>query len=172
MSILFEDLVSFNWLAAVFSSAYKSNCVVFGFSMIIFIMRISLKFGFSISFVIWMILLSAQFILTSVLLANKDKLLWQIILKNEKLAKEMRRLLEVFPYGVIIQLKNSSPETSNVFTNDEFNKNVLNVKSRIEELSSVKIEFKDEDKANDTENHGSSLLESNVLERNYDLSWV
>ena len=93
------------------------------------------------------------------MLANKDRFLWYIIVKNEKLIKELKRLLEVFPYGVIIQLKNSSPEFPNVFTNEEFNRNVLDVKKRVEELSNVKIEFKDDDKENDVENHSSSLLD-------------
>ena len=154
------------WLAVVFSSSYRLNWTTFILSMVVYIVRVSCKFEVTLSFVLWMMMTTAQFVFTSVVLANKDRFLCQIILKNERLVRELRRLLEVFPYSVIIELKKSNPEVPNVFTNEEFNRHIFDVKSKIEELNNVQIVFKDDDKHHESKSHNSSLLNYLKFEQN------
>ena len=97
------------------------------------------------------------------LLANKERVLFQIILKNEKLISEMRTLLEAFPHGVVIHFQNKNSEESNVFSNEEFNQQIYSIGTHIEELDKVPIVVKN-DESEDSQFDSSVSLFSHLRE--------
>ena len=61
-----------------------------------------------------------SFATAAVLLNSKLKRLWSAIIKSEKLAEEMRKLLTIFPNGVIIHSGYSNESWATVFSNRQF----------------------------------------------------
>ena len=60
-----------------------------------------------------------------------------VIFANERLVKEMKRLLEVFPESVFISSKDSDSHQTSVWSNYQFEKNICQVQESIDELDKV-----------------------------------
>jgi hypothetical protein len=82
------------------------------------------------------------------ILYRKMHNLYQLLLQNQKLNQEMKRLLQIFPESVIIRFMNEnqpekSPSESEklCFTNHEFDSNICDVKNSIDALKKFKVEF-------------------------------
>jgi hypothetical protein len=58
---------------------------------------------------------------------------------NKKNARESKRVLEVFPHGVIIQSGESENTFRIDFTNKEFNDSIRSIRNKIEELRKVNV---------------------------------
>ena len=59
------------------------------------------------------------------------------IFANERLVKEMKRLLEVFPESVVISSQNSETRQTTVWSNYQFEKNICEIHESIDELDRV-----------------------------------
>lgn len=69
------------------------------------------------------------------------------ILKNKKLINEMKRVLQILPFGVIIW---PSEKKEKWFTNQEFTKKFTKIRKDLDELAEIDISFvhnNDEDNA-------------------------
>ena len=73
--------------------------------------------------------------------------LHKLILVNQDLSEEMKRLLEIFPEGVIFIKKDPEDKLSKVWINKYFQQNIYDVERKITELRNVKVEL------NNNENH-------------------
>ena len=62
-----------------------------------------------------------------------------VIFANERLVKEMKRLLEVFPESVFISSKDSETHQATVWSNYQFEKNICQVQDSIDELDKVLV---------------------------------
>ena len=87
--------------------------------------------------------------------------LHKLILVNQNLSEEMKRLLEIFPEGVIFIKKDPEDKLSKVWINKYFQQNIYDVERKITELRNVKVEF------NNNENHDQPI--SNVRHKNFSL---
>jgi signal transduction histidine kinase/uncharacterized protein YneF (UPF0154 family) len=68
----------------------------------------------------------------------KLKLLLEMILKNEKLVNEIRKIIESFPHSVLIE------SAEGWYTNTEFQKAFRGVGSKLEELRKIKVKIDEE----------------------------
>ena len=67
--------------------------------------------------------------------------LHKLILVNQNLSEEMKRLLEIFPEGVIFIKKDPEDKLSKVWINKYFQQNIYDVERKITELRNVKVEL-------------------------------
>jgi len=81
------------------------------------------------------------FTVSSIVLNWKLTSLYSLILKNEKLVDEMKKLLTIFPYGVIIQKCADTGHKEVVFSNREFETKICEVKRSIEEMKTVTVKY-------------------------------
>ena len=137
--------------------------------MLYYAYRVQTEFGSNLSLVFGFGISTFYFIIASLLLVNKDRVLYQIIMKNEKLIWEMRKLLEAFPHGVLIKFQQPSDEFSSVFTNEEFNKQIYQIRNKIEELDNLPISIIDNNKE-DSDNQYPTSLNEYLNELQEDLS--
>ena len=82
------------------------------------------------------------FVTAAILLNSKLKRLWVEILKSEKLVKEMKKLLTIFPNGVIIHSGYSQENWETVFSNIQFQTQIIGIKKKIDSFDSIEVKFK------------------------------
>lgn len=59
-------------------------------------------------------------------------MVYKLVVENDKLNKDMRRLLQIFPEGVLIQTKGKdSPDSTTILTNQEFDTRIYQIKNEI-----------------------------------------
>ena len=63
------------------------------------------------------------------------------ILKNKKLIKEMKKVLQILPFGVVIWPSNQ--DNKNRFTNKEFDNKFTKILNDLDELANIDISFPD-----------------------------
>jgi len=130
-----------NMLVVIAPGQAKSICISFTLGWVyylyqLYFVRDMLQMSFFVSF----LLSIGYFVVSSVVVNYNIKNLYHNMAQNRNQTHEMRRLLEVFPHGVIIQsdmLIGSKIE----FTNQEFKQQVKNVQNNVKLLQTVKVDF-------------------------------
>ena len=76
-----------------------------------------------------------------------------MMLANQKLVKEMRRLLKIFPNGVIIH-SNPVPSSSVKLINRNFREKISDIKNRLAKLDEIEVKFnKTDERDSSTSRH-------------------
>jgi hypothetical protein len=94
---------------------------------------------------------------------DKFRNLYKVLFQNNKLIKEMKRLLEIFPESVIIRSKNSDSKSQTFYSNNEFNRDIANIKNNLDELKNIKVTFSPSEK--EFHKNDSSLCLSKYLKK-------
>jgi signal transduction histidine kinase len=63
-------------------------------------------------------------------------------LKSEKLVKEMKRILQIFPNGVLICPGKSEDIQGEYYTNENFEKDIFEIRRKLSELDTVEVKYK------------------------------
>jgi rRNA maturation protein Rpf1 len=80
---------------------------------------------------------TVYFTLSSYKLSSKFRELMVNIFKNERQAHEMKRILEIFPHGVIINPKSEDAYQEVAFSNKEFETQIQKIRNRVNELENI-----------------------------------
>lgn len=89
--------------------------------------------------VLSVVLSISYFSITAKMLYAKVKEAYRLLIQNKKLIKEMKKILETFPHGVVIHSRPSSLKEEIHFSNHEFNEHIYEIKQNIRELNKVKV---------------------------------
>ena len=128
-------------LVILIPTQWRSNVLAFALGMVYFMYIIYSTFGkIKHDLVISLILACFWFTLYSVVLYSKLKSLYSYILKWERLIKENKKILQIFPHGVIIT-DEGNKGSSKWFSNEEFDRNIWKIKERLDELNKVEVCF-------------------------------
>ena len=90
---------------------------------------------------------------------SQFKELHKVNISNEKLANEMKRLLEVFPESVFIASKNLKTQQQSVWTNYQFEQNICKVKESINELNKVLVRVNANDELEESKEYVAYTLD-------------
>lgn len=83
------------------------------------------------------------FMMTSKIQYSKLKALYRLVFENNKLVKEMKRLLDIFPEGVIIKSRPDDASEKVLFQNQEFRRRMAETEKFIEDLDKFKVKYKE-----------------------------
>jgi RNase H-fold protein (predicted Holliday junction resolvase) len=72
------------------------------------------------------------------------KNVYRLLFEKKKLINEIRRILEIFPESVIIRSKLDKELNKGYYSNNEFDKSIVNIRDQISQLSDVNIRYQDE----------------------------
>ena len=72
------------------------------------------------------------------MLMENNRSSYSEILKNKKLIKEMKKVLQILPFGVVIS---SAKKNQEWFTNQEFTNKFAKIRKDLDELSDIDISF-------------------------------
>ena len=128
----------------------KTNLLAYGFWMLCLPWSVKYSFGtVSNDCSLAVMFASCWFTMSNLLIYNRLKSLYMNILKCEKLIIEMKKILHIFPHGVIITNggKTNLAE-ERCFTNREFDRHIWKIRNKLEELGKIEITLSDE-KVND-----------------------
>ncbi|CAI2365961.1 unnamed protein product [Moneuplotes crassus] len=125
---------------------WKANSIIHTLSMIHLVYGIWKTFGITNSDMIFSLIFSCLwFTISSYLLIIKMRSMYAEILKNKKLIAEMKKVMQILPFGVVIW---PSKVTDKWFTNIEFTSKYAKIRKDLEELNSIDVSFVEEDKQN------------------------
>ena len=135
--------LSFAYIMLIIAPNYwKSNWLIFAACFTYFAVTIYLKYGYvSERFKLWMLAWIFYFVTASLLLSSKLTNLWAAILKNEKLVNETKKLLTIFPNGVIIHSGFTANKFQTVFSNEQFKSQILGIHRQLSLFESIEINF-------------------------------
>lgn len=138
---------------------WKLNCLVFTLGEYYYLISLVYKCK-TIPFSLYAAFLFSTFYfyVASYILYAKLATLYKIILKNDRLLREMIKVLEIFPHGVIISPKDSG-EVKESFINNEFEQQIRNLNNRIELLKDIDIEY-----VNNESGSGSQPFTTNLFD--------
>ncbi|CAI2383955.1 unnamed protein product [Moneuplotes crassus] len=120
---------------------WKSSCLVFCILQLYFVYSIWAKFSFTDSDIIGNMVFSCLwFTLSSFMLMIKSRTMYAEIIKNKKLIREMKKVLQILPLGVVIWPSQASGKW---FTNHEFNKKFAKIRQDLDELDDIDVSFVD-----------------------------
>ena len=88
-----------------------------------------------------------------------------VIFTNERLANEMKRLLEVFPESVFIWSTNPHTHQKSVWSNYQFEKNICEIQESIDELDRIFVRTKAELNENEESNERIVDTLNNLIEK-------
>jgi hypothetical protein len=72
------------------------------------------------------------------MLHTKVRNLYKLLIENKRLIKSMKKILETFPHGVLIQVRESDYDEEIYFTNHEFQNHIYSIKENTKELGKRK----------------------------------
>jgi hypothetical protein len=104
------------------------------------------------------ILGSAYFTNAARMLYLQVRELYKLLLENKRLISEMKRVLEIFPHGVIIQSRTKKTLSKIHFSNQDFQSQICYLKDDIKELRTIKVLYKKSQDAN------SKQIKSNLCD--------
>lgn len=140
-----------NILIVVVPSQWSINSLAFIFGMCYYIHQMYSNYGVvpvPLLLAIW--LATMYFSFTSWMLYRKLRTVYKLLRENQKLNKEMKRLLQIFPEGVIIRTsENEDSKSNSSFANQEFKSRICNLRNSIEELLSIDISYVIKKEANE-----------------------
>jgi hypothetical protein len=98
-------------------------------------------------------------------------------LKSDKLIKEMKKILQMFPHGVLMASKNCKPTKDHHFTNEMFEKDICKIRHKLQELDAVTVEFKIENQISKKEPEKIKLLKflherQNLIKREHSIDEI
>lgn len=129
---------------------WKSNCLIFVMCFTYFAATIYLKYGYvSERFQLTMLACIFYFVTASLLLSSKLNNLCAAILKHEKLAHEMKKLLTIFPNGVVIHSGFAAATPQTVFSNEQFKSQILGIHRQLSMFESIEVNFDGDEHAVD-----------------------
>ena len=64
----------------------------------------------------------------------------KIKIKSEKLIEEQKRILTLFPHGVIIRSRSNLSDGKTIFTNQEFEAQIVKIRNKFREFDDVKVQ--------------------------------
>ncbi|CAI2387541.1 unnamed protein product [Moneuplotes crassus] len=126
----------------VVPSKVDLNNLVFLLGILLYTYRAytKLKNGIGTEMALSSLIAFSYFYLANNALHSRLKHLYTLLLKNEKLVKEKRRVVEVFPHSVLI-IPQKGP-MNNCYCNNEFKSKIAQLDGHIKELEKVKISLK------------------------------
>jgi hypothetical protein len=83
------------------------------------------------------------YILGSWVIYINFKNVYQLLFEKKKLIEETRRIIDVFPEGVIIHSKIQQNLSEDYYSNNVFAKSIANFQDQISHLSEVDIRYRD-----------------------------
>ena len=102
---------------------------------------------------------------------SQFKELHKVNISNEKLANEMKRLLEVFPESVFICSKNLKTQQTSVWTNYQFEQEICKVQESINELNKVFVRVDDKnDELEESKEYITETLDELIYKHQHDVS--
>ena len=78
------------------------------------------------------------FTISAKMLHTKVRNLYKLLIENKRLIKSMKKILETFPHGVLIQVRESDYDEEIYFTNHEFQNHIYSIKENTKELGKRK----------------------------------
>ena len=81
------------------------------------------------------------FTLASYVVYLKVRDLYIILMQNQKLTRQIKNILQIFPNGVIIHSHKNNDDKKIHFSNKEFQQRIGDIKSDIENLKNVKVSY-------------------------------
>jgi hypothetical protein len=70
----------------------------------------------------------------------------------------MKKIMQIFPHGVLITSKHLNDQNSSHFTNEAFERDISEIRNKLDELDKLQVEFK-KDKGVKAENSQNNLYE-------------
>ena len=129
--------------------------------MLYYFLRVYFKYEIMpITLVIALVLAFVYFSLAHRILYLKVRSLYKLIIENKRLISEMKKILQTFPHGVIIQSRSKETFDKIYFSNKEFEMQIQNIHDDLEELKKINVTF-DLDL---NEEGGSTLTKTNLSE--------
>ncbi|CAI2382678.1 unnamed protein product [Moneuplotes crassus] len=126
-------------LVILVPNKWKSSSLVFSCLMLYLGYGIWKSYNISNADIITNVLCSSiWFTLSNYLLMVKTRAMYSEILKNKKLINEMKKVLQILPFGVVIWPSESEGKW---FTNQEFTHKFTKVRKDLEELNDLEISF-------------------------------
>ena len=143
----------------IIPTQWKTNVLAYGMWMIYLPYSIKSKFGILPNdCAVAVMFASSWFMLWNFLIYNRLKSLYRYILKCEKLIIEMKKILHIFPHGVIITNGGKiNLADESWFTNREFDRHIWKIRKKLEELGKVEITLSGEKANNELEKNKYSL---------------
>ena len=139
---IFPALSLFFLLAVMSPTQWKVNWIILVISMVYFGFKIYIRDGeIPVTFYESMTGTFFYFFITSISLNRKVKDLYSSIQKCEKLIEEQKRILKFFPDSVIIQHKFDDSECKTIFSNNEFDTQIMKIRNQVNELEDIKVWF-------------------------------
>jgi hypothetical protein len=135
-------------LVMAFPSKWMSNSIAYFLGMVYFIYVCYNNYGYvKTELAIAAFFGTLWFYLCNIVMYSKLKALYETILKSKKLIKEMKKILQIFPHGVLIAPK----ENDKQFTNEVFDKEICQIREKLEEIDTVLVEVKSVDQSQDSQ---------------------
>ena len=139
---VFPAITFIFYLAVISPTRWKSNLLILIASFVYFGIRLYTTNGFvTVTFVGSMWGTWFYYFMASITLNRKVKDLYASIQKWERLIEEQKRILTFFPDCVIIQNNIDESKWETIFTNNEFDSQIIKIRNRICELEDVKVSF-------------------------------
>jgi hypothetical protein len=85
------------------------------------------------------------FTFSNVLLRETTRSLYSTILNSERLIREMKKILQIFPHGVIINPFGINNIEKKIFTNQEFDSKMVKINQDIDILRDIKVDIQSRD---------------------------
>ncbi|CAI2359186.1 unnamed protein product [Moneuplotes crassus] len=137
---------------------WKSSSFVHAASLLYMLYNIWDTYGVTNSDMIAAILFSCLwFTISSYLLIIRTRSLYSEILRNKKLINEMKKVIQILPFGVVIWPAKADEKW---FTNREFTSKYAKIRNDLKELEDIDISFVQNDKQNNISPKLSTFLKS------------
>ena len=116
-------------MAALIPNQWKNNVAAYIVAMAYFILRCLFKYNsVPIELIVSAVIGSMWFMLVNYVCYYNLHILYDIILKSEKLIYEMKRILQIFPHGVLITSKPRAQHSHLQFTNEVFDRDIHRIR--------------------------------------------
>ena len=97
--------------------------------------------------------------------------LFETIIRIEQLIKQSKRVMQIFPQGIIIESKGDLKSKKVMYSNDSFNNQIKNIRNKIEQLKNIEVSIKNikensmQDQEFKTDLHSYFRIQQNALIR-------
>jgi hypothetical protein len=127
-------------------SQARNNCIAYFLGWVYYLFRLHADRGMlKIPFIMSTQVSVMYFIMASVISYLNLKNLNKQVYVNQQHAKEIKRLLKMFPHGVLIQSGDKENNFKVDFTNRVFNRQIREIRNKVEELQKIDVIEDDEE---------------------------
>jgi hypothetical protein len=161
----FDEYIStvFCWiylLATMFPHSWKLSCASLTIGSLYMSMSVFKKYTkVPIQFYASFFFNSFYFWVLCYIVNYRLKELYKTIHYNENLITQNKKVVEVFPHGVIIENTTFEERNNICFANKEFTSQIRNIRSRIEELENIEVTLPDSSNNEPSKDFKTHLLE-------------